>query len=98
MENQVPEQVKTVRSNVLLKLDKIKREAYEENWLGKTVEVLMEESIQIDGKAYQVGHTKEYVKVAVATDVNLQNKLVSVLLPNKNEDVKVEEYICGKLV
>ena len=98
MENQVPEQVKTVRSNVLLKLDKMKREAYEENWLGKTVEVLMEESIQIDGKAYQVGHTKEYVKVAVATDVNLQNKLVSVLLPNKNEDVKVEEYICGKLV
>ena len=98
MENQVPEQVKSVRSNVLLKLDKIKREAYEENWLGKTVEVLMEESIQIDGKAYQVGHTKEYVKVAVATDVNLQNKLVSVLLPNKNEDVKVEEYICGKLV
>lgn len=98
MENQVPEQVKTVRSNVLLKLDKIKREAYEENWLGKTVEVLMEESIQIDGKVYQVGHTKEYVKVAVATDVNLQNKLVSVLLPNKNEDVKVEEYICGKLV
>ena len=98
MENQVPEQVKTVRSNVLLELDKMKREAYEENWLGKTVEVLMEESIQIDGKAYQVGHTKEYVKVAVATDVNLQNKLVSVLLPNKNEDVKVEEYICGKLV
>ena len=98
MENQVPEQVKTVRSNVLLKLDKIKREAYEENWLGKTVEVLMEESIQIDGKVYQVGHTKEYVKVAVATDVNLQNKLVSVSLPNKNEDVKVEEYICGKLV
>ena len=98
MENQVPEQVKTVRSNVLLELDKMKREAYEENWLGKTVEVLMEESIQIDGKVYQVGHTKEYVKVAVATDVNLQNKLVSVLLPNKNEDVNVEEYICGKLV
>lgn len=98
MENQVPEQVKTVRSNVLLELDKMKREAYEENWLGKTVEVLMEESIQIDGKVYQVGHTKEYVKVAVATDVNLQNKLVSVSLPNKNEDVKVEEYICGKLV
>ena len=98
MENQVPEQVKTVRSNVLLELDKMKREAYEENWLGKTVEVLMEESIQIDGKVYQVGHTKEYVKVAVATDVNLQNKLVSVLLPNKNEDVKAEEYICGKLV
>ena len=98
MENQVPEQVKTVRSNVLLEVDKMKREAYEENWLGKTVEVLMEESIQIDGKVYQVGHTKEYVKVAVATDVNLQNKLVSVSLPNKNEDVKVEEYICGKLV
>ena len=98
MENQVPEQVKTERSNVLLKLDRMKREAYEEKWLGKTVEVLMEESIQIDGKIYQVGHTKEYVKVAVISDVNLQNKLVSVLLPSKNQSVKVQEYICGKLV
>ena len=77
MENQVPEQIKTERSNTLLELDKDRREAYEEKWLGKTVEVLMEESVQIDGKVFQVGHTKEYVKVAVKTDEDFTNRFVT---------------------
>lgn len=97
MENQVPEQIKTVRSNELLELDKVKREAYEENWLGKTVEVLMEEHIQIDGKVYQVGHTKEYVKVAVESEINLQNKLISVSLPMGYENTKKGDFLLGVL-
>lgn len=98
MENQIPEQIKTVRSNELLELDKVKREAYEENWLGKTVEVLMEESIQIDGKVYQVGHTKEYVKVAVESEINLQNKLISVSLPMRYENIKKGDFLLGVFV
>lgn len=97
MENQVPEQIKTVRSNELLELDKVKREAYEENWLGKTVEVLMEEHIQIDGKVYQVGHTKEYVKVAVESEINLQNKLILVSLPMGYENTKKGDFLLGVL-
>ena len=61
MENQVPEQIKTKRSNVLLELDEKKRKEYEEKFIGKTVEVLMEEEIEKDGKIYQTGHTKEYI-------------------------------------
>ena len=97
MENQVPEQIKTVRSNELLELDKVKREAYEENWLGKTVEVLMEEHIQIDGKVYQVGHTKEYVKVDVESEINLQNKLILVSLPMGYENTKKGDFLLGVL-
>ncbi|MBP3664471.1 MAG: tRNA (N(6)-L-threonylcarbamoyladenosine(37)-C(2))-methylthiotransferase MtaB [Tyzzerella sp.] len=97
MENQVPEQIKTVRSNELLELDEVKREAYEENWLGKTVEVLMEERIQMDGKVYQVGHTKEYVKVAVESEINLQNKLISVSLPMGYENTKKGDFLLGVL-
>ena len=97
MENQVPEQIKTVRSNELLELDKVKREAYEENWLGKTVEVLMEERIQMDGKVYQVGHSKEYVKVAVESEINLQNKLISVSLPMGYENTKKGDFLLGVL-
>lgn len=97
MENQVPEQIKTVRSNELLGLDKVKRGAYEENWLGKTVEVLMEERIQMDGKVYQVGHTKEYVKVAVESEINLQNKLISVSLPMGYENTKKGDFLLGVL-
>ena len=97
MENQVPEQIKTVRSNELLELDEVKREAYEENWLGKTVEVLMEERIQMDGKVYQVGHTKEYVKVAVESEINLQNKLILVSLPMGYENTKKGDFLLGVL-
>ena len=63
MEHQIPEQVKTIRSNELLALDKEKRTKFEAQFLGKTVEVLMEESVEMNGKTYQVGHTKEYMKI-----------------------------------
>ena len=65
MPGQVPEQVKTVRSNVLLALDEEKRRRYEEMWLGKEVEVLFEEIVEKDGARYATGHTKEYMKIQV---------------------------------
>ncbi len=82
MENQVPEQIKTARSNELLALDKEKRTKYEEKLIGKTVEVLMEESVMIDGKCMQVGHTKEYVKIALESETDLQNQLVDIQIDN----------------
>lgn len=82
MENQVPEQTKTDRSNVLLALDKEKRSKYEAFFIGKTVEVLMEESVQIEGKTVQVGHTKEYVKIGIESESNLQNQLINVRIKN----------------
>jgi len=78
MEGQVPEQVKTFRSNELLALDKEKRRKYEQRLIGRTVEVLMEDCVQTDGRTYQVGHTKEYVKIRVESDSNMQNEFVNV--------------------
>ena len=74
MENQVPEQIKTIRSNVLLELDKTKRTQYEKLWDGKDVEVLFEEAIIEGNQTFQVGHTKEYIKVRIQTEEPLQNK------------------------
>lgn len=78
MENQVPEQVKTMRSNELIKLSERKQAAYEEALIGTVQEVLMEEAIERGGEIYQVGHTKEYVKIGRKTSENLANQLVSV--------------------
>lgn len=86
MEHQIPEQVKTIRSNELLALDKEKRRKFEEQFLGKTVEVLMEESIEMNGKTYQVGHTKEYMKVLLESDQDLQNQFVNVEI---KEDLQI---------
>ena len=78
MENQVPDQIKTKRSNELLALHAVNSVKYLQAHLGKDLEVLMEESMNIDGKTYFVGHTKEYIRVAVQTEEDLTNRFVTV--------------------
>lgn len=78
MPDQVPEQVKTVRSNQLLALNEKKQKEFEQYYLGKSVEVLMEEEIEKEGKYFQTGHTKEYIRIAVESEENWQNKFVNV--------------------
>lgn len=97
MEDQIPEPVKTLRSNELLALDAQRRSMYEEKFLGETVEVLMEESISKNGKTIQVGHTKEYIKVGVETEKELQNQLVQVFLSDEERREADIDYICGRL-
>lgn len=82
MEHQVPEEIKTARSNVLLELNEKKQKAFEQKLIGTTAEVLMEEAILRDGEVFQVGHTKEYVKVATKTETDLSNQIVNVLIEN----------------
>ena len=78
MEEQVPESVKTIRSNELLELTRRKQASYEEALVGTTQEVLMEEEMICQGEIYQVGHTKEYVKIGQKTEENLTNQLINV--------------------
>ena len=78
MEEQVPESVKAVRSNELLELTRRKQASYEEALVGTTQEVLMEEEMICEGEIYQVGHTKEYVKIGQKTEENLTNQLINV--------------------
>ena len=78
MENQVPDQIKTKRSNELLALHEKNSVKYLQEHLGKALEVLMEEEVLINGEKYFVGHTKEYIRVAVKTDEDLTNRFVTV--------------------
>jgi threonylcarbamoyladenosine tRNA methylthiotransferase MtaB len=85
MENQVPEQIKAERSAQLIELGVKKQEAYEKEMVGKEVEILVEEPAQINGKEVQVGHTKEYIKVALESDENLQNQIVKVRIDDHSQ-------------
>lgn len=78
MEGQVPDQIKTERSNALLELNEKNSRNYLERHIGKELEVLMEEQMTLDGEHYFVGHTKEYIRVAVKTEENLTNHFVNV--------------------
>ena len=85
IENQVPEQIKAERSAQLIELGAKKQEAYEKEMVGKDVEILVEEPAQINGKEVQVGHTKEYIKVALESDENLQNQIVKVRIDDHSQ-------------
>lgn len=65
MPEQVPEQVKTARSNELFAMEKKQSARFRESYIGREAEVLLEETVEIDGKLWRVGHTRDYVKVAV---------------------------------
>ena len=75
---QVPDAVKTIRSNILLEIEKQQSKEFRAYFVGKEVEVLFEETKEIGGKAYQIGHTKDYVKVALFAEENLANKIRTV--------------------
>ena len=70
MENQVPEQDKSVRSDILLTLEHKMSDEYRESFLGKETEVLLEEKVVIGGQAYMMGHTRQYVKEMCIRDRN----------------------------
>ena len=82
MPDQVPEEEKTRRSNILLDLSRKKQAAYEQRLLGTTQEVLIEEEIQRNGEIYQVGHNREYVKIGIRTEEKLANRLVQIEIEN----------------
>ena len=85
MENQVPENVKAQRSDVLLALHEKKKKMFEESFYGKETEVLVEEDVVVNGRNAQVGHTKEYIKVALVSDKNLKNQIVKVQIPQDSD-------------
>ena len=65
--DQVPEDVKAARSDRLLALEQKQSAAYRERHLHKETSILFEEEKEIDGKRYQVGHSKEYIRAAFET-------------------------------
>lgn len=75
MKNQVPETVKKVRSAKLIELDDKMSKEFRQYYLGREEEVLFEEATEIEGKSYYIGYTKEYVKVAKASDIPLDNQM-----------------------
>lgn len=88
MPNQVPEQMKTKRSAILLASEQKMSKEFRDYYVGKPVEVLLEESFHWNGKTYFIGYTKEYVKVAYETNEDKTNQFVSGILKEQlTEDI-----------
>ena len=95
MPDQVPDQIKTVRSAELLELSRQKQKAYEETLIGTTLEVLMEEETCVDGKVYQTGHTKEYVKAVIPYCKDMKNIMAEGVLSRMLTGEIMELECCG---
>ena len=80
MPGQLTEAVKSERSDVLLAMEERQSRAFREHFLGRTVPVLFEEAYEEGGKRYMIGHTREYVRVAVETKEDWNNCLKDVHL------------------
>lgn len=92
MPDQVPEGTKSVRSDILLALEKQQSLEYRERFLGTEEEILLEEPIEIDGTKYMMGHTRQYVKGAVPYEEGLKNKTVKGIFTKAlNEEVLLLE-------
>ena len=81
MKNQIPGDVKELRSKKLLELSDNNEIAYLDSFIGKEVEVLFEE---FDGKFYK-GHTANYIMVKLKSEEDLSNKIKMVKITERYE-------------
>ena len=93
MDGQLTDAVKAERSDKMLELNETREKEYEDTFLGKDVEVLLEEEVDIQGKSYYLGHTREYVKVAVP---KLEKYSVNQELTVKAEQFLQPHILLGK--
>ncbi|MBQ6632004.1 MAG: tRNA (N(6)-L-threonylcarbamoyladenosine(37)-C(2))-methylthiotransferase MtaB [Romboutsia sp.] len=90
MENQIDPQMKQLRSDKLLNLNKENFEKFAGKFIGQEIDVLFEQSIAEN--TYE-GLTPNYIRVVVKSDKDIHGKILKVKLT----DIK-DEYVEGMLV
>ena len=89
MQNQVDGKIKEARSKKIIELSNKMQREYNENYIGKEVEVLFEE----EKEGVYKGHTKNYILVHYKTSQNLENKMQKVI-----GEKAQGEYIIAKTI
>lgn len=85
-EDQISEEIKKMRSGILLELAKKQSRAFRESYIGKNVEVLFEESREINGISCRIGYTGEYIRAAKKTAEDISGKICTGKLTGFAED------------
>ena len=82
MPNQIDGNIKEERSRKLIELSNQNEKEYNQQYIGKEVEVLFEDAHIENGKKYRKGHTTNYIIVKVETDENWENKIKTITITN----------------
>ena len=88
MENQIDGNIKEERSQKLIELSNKNEYSYNKEYIGKNVEVLIEE----EKNGYYLGHTKNYILAHIKSDKNIENSIINA----KCEEAKTEYVILKK--
>jgi tRNA A37 methylthiotransferase MiaB len=80
MDGQLSNKVKQERARELAEVEKELRDTYEKSFAGEQKEILIEEIKEEAGIKYAVGHTPEYVQVAILGNESDINKMLSVTM------------------
>ncbi len=78
MPNQIPEDIKNRRSDELISLSNLMAAEYRKLFVGRIEKILFEETEEMNGIKYQVGHNERYLKLAVPGKDDLSNQLLLV--------------------
>jgi len=93
MPDQVPEPVKASRSNELLQLEKEQSRRFREQYIGREVQILPEEMKQIAGADYLLGHTADYVKIALPAGEQEKEKGLDAIVRVRITDFLTDEIM-----
>ncbi len=77
MKEQVKEEIKNERSEILLTLDKELKDKYRASFNGEETEVLTEDLETVNGVEYRTGYSKRYIKYLLPKDIK-ENELVTI--------------------
>ena len=89
MPNQIDEKIKTLRSEDLIKTGEELTKEFRQAKIGQDTTVLFEEKILLDNKEYWVGHTVDYIKIAVPEKENLEGQI---------RKVNVKDFLTNELM
>lgn len=84
MKDQLPETVKSERSNILSEAEQDLERKYRLQFVGETEKVLLEEEVSENGEKYYSGHTGHYTKVLVSDEKGI-------LAPNQTVRVRIDK-------
>ena len=87
MPGQLTDAEKSARSDVLFELEREQSRAFRSDYIGKWAEVLWEDTREIDRQTYMIGHTADYVRIALPVwDDSLANTMTRVYVRGFLED------------
>ncbi len=89
MPNQIDEKIKTLRSEDLIKTGEELTKEFRQAKIGQDTTVLFEEKILLDNKEYWVGHTVDYIKIAVPEKENLEGQI---------RKVNVKDFVTNEIM